>query len=275
MKPLLTTLLLFACFASLSAQDLIQNVRGRQATSLNGPWSYIIDPYEMGAYDYRAKPYPGFFVDRPQTDKRQLIEYEFSPYQTLHVPGDWNSQADELLYYEGTIWYRRDFQWQPQAGKRYFLWFGAVNYEAKIYLNGQPAGAHLGGFTAFNLEVTDLVQAGNNYLVVKVDNTRKKEAVPTNNTDWWNYGGITRDVFLVEVDATYLQDYQLTLLDHETGEIAFAPTVWPTPAYYSAGPGSWAAISCAWPTILIMSISSAWPIKWGSCFGVKSPFTGP
>lgn len=225
MKTLFVSSLLLCCSLILNSQDLIQNIRGRQATSLNGPWSYIIDPYEMGAYDYRAQPYPGFYVDRPQTDKRQLIEYEFSPYQTLNVPGDWNSQADELLYYEGTIWYRRDFDLQPQPGKRYFLWFGAVNYEAQIFLNDQAVGTHTGGFTAFNLDVTDLVKAGNNHLVVKADNSRHRDAVPTNNTDWWNYGGITRDVFLVELNATYLQDYQLNLLDHKTNAIAFTAKV--------------------------------------------------
>ena len=111
------------------------------------------------------------------------------------VPGDWNSQDDRLLYYEGTLWYRRLFDYPaPAAGRRVFLRFGAANYQADVYLNGRKLGRHVGGFTPFAFEVTDRLRAERNSLVVRVDNRRLREGVPTLNTDWWNYGGLTRDV---------------------------------------------------------------------------------
>src|SRR5579872_6849381 len=135
---------------------LIQHITAREILNLDGRWNYIIDPYENGFYDYRHQPYDqsssgkgGFYDDRKQKDPSELIEYDFDASPTLKVPGDWNSQDDKLLYYEGTIWYRRKFRVTPQTGQRYFLYFGAVNYEAHVYLNGKKLGVHKGGFTPF------------------------------------------------------------------------------------------------------------------------------
>ena len=99
----------------------------------------------------------------------------------------------------------------PQAGKRYFLHFGAVNYEAIVYLNGKLVGRHEGGFTAFQFEVTNLLKVGENKVFVHANNNRGEDKVPTDNTDWWNYGGITRSVNLVEVSENYIQDYFIQL----------------------------------------------------------------
>ncbi|HZL09402.1 MAG TPA: glycoside hydrolase family 2 TIM barrel-domain containing protein [Prolixibacteraceae bacterium] len=210
------------------AQQAMTNIPGRNTFSLNGKWNYIIDPYETGYYDYRYQPNDenpnptsGFFLDQHQTDKTQLIEYDFDKCPTLMVPGDWNSQDDKLLYYEGTIWYRKVFSYKKSAaGNRVFVHFGAANYETDVYLNGHKLGKHIGGFTPFDYEITSLLKDENNSIVVKVDNKRKREAVPTLNTDWWNYGGITRDVDVVEVPATFIADYTIQLKKGSSGEIA-------------------------------------------------------
>ena len=211
-----TFFLSFVLHASTDDNSLIQNVQGRNTVTLNGKWNYIIDPYETGYYDYRYKPYdespnPGngaWYLDKKPIDKTELIEYSFDKSPTLWVPGDWNSQDEKLLYYEGTIWYRRLFDFHKSSSdNRVFVHFGAANYESDIYLNGKKLGKHIGGFTPFNYEITGLLKETENSLVVKVDNKRKREAVPTLNTDWWNYGGLTRDVTLVEVSKTFIQDY--------------------------------------------------------------------
>lgn len=187
-----------------SQNNLIQNIKARNIYNLDGRWHYIIDPYKTGEYSK-------FYLDKKQQSKSDLIEYNFDAAPTLAVPGDWNSQDEKLLYYEGTVWYEHDFNFQSKPGKRYFINFGAVNYEAHVYLNGKELGKHTGGFTPFQFEVTDLVKSGNNFLVVAVDNTRHKEAVPTLNFDWWNYGGITRDVVLAEMPETFINDYRIQL----------------------------------------------------------------
>ena len=127
------------------------------------------------------------------------------------MPADWNSQADKFEFYEGTIWYRQKFNAAPQQDKKYLLYFAAVNYEAHVYLNGKKLGVHKGGFTPFQFDVTGKLTNGENFVVVKVDNTRKQDEIPTVNTDWWNYGGITRDVYLAELPATYISDYKVQL----------------------------------------------------------------
>jgi beta-glucuronidase len=196
----------------------LQNIYGRHPLSLNGRWSYVIDPYETGYYDYRHVPFDasasgkgGFYDDRKPKNKSDWVEYDFDRAPTMKIPGDWNSQAEKLQLYEGTVWLRQVFDAQPVQGKRYMLYFGAVNYEAHVYLNGKKLGMHRGGFTPFQFDVTDKLVKGRNFVVVKADNTRHQDAIPTLNTDWWNYGGITRDVLLAEVPATYIADYKLQL----------------------------------------------------------------
>jgi beta-glucuronidase len=82
---------------------------------------------------------------------------------------------------------------------------------ADVYLNGEKLGRHEGGFTPFDFEITSLVKDKDNFLVVKVDNKRRRDAVPTLNTDWWNYGGLTREVQLVELPSLFIEDYFLQL----------------------------------------------------------------
>ncbi len=191
----------------------IINVQNRELISLNGLWKTIVDPFENGYYDYRLEPSAkGYFLDSDYSaDRSFLQEYNFSTDKTLYVPGDWNTQRPQLYYYEGTVWYRKHFDYSPKQDKRTFLYFGAVNYEAIIYLNGEKIGTHVGGFTPFNIEVTGKLKSGKNSLIVKADNKRKPNAVPTVNADWWNFGGITRHVYLVETPDTFVRDYYIQL----------------------------------------------------------------
>ena len=190
----------------------IQNVDGRKTVSLDGQWQAIVDPYESGFYDYRYQPNPnGYFKNAKPKTKSDLIEYDFDKSGTLKVPGDWNTQSDQLFFYEGTVWYKKSFDYQLRANTRLFVHFGAANYVADVYLNGEKVGQHEGGFTPFNFEITKLVRATGNFLIVKVDNKRRRDAVPTLMTDWWNYGGLTRPVHLIETPATFVHDYLIQL----------------------------------------------------------------
>jgi len=219
------TLLLFSGFRSY-AQEPVQNIASRTNLSLNGKWNYMIDPYESGYYDYRRVPFDqsktqegGFYDNKQQTDKSELLEYDFDHSPTLNVPGDWNSQVEKLSLYEGSVWYKKSFTITPKKDKQYLLYFAAVSYEAHVYLNGKKLGIHQGGFTPFQFDVTALLKEGENFVVLKVDNTRKKEAIPTIATDWWNYGGITRDVYLTELPKTFIRDYKVQLAKGNAAQI--------------------------------------------------------
>jgi beta-glucuronidase len=214
MKSILFLILLFFVVPAVQAQQtgLIANIDGRKTVSLDGQWQTIIDPYETGYYDYRYLPSAnGYFKDAKPKTKSDLIEYDFDTSESLSVPGDWNTQKERLLLYEGTIWYKKSFDYQKTPDTRLFVYFGAANYLADVYLNGQKLGRHEGGFTPFNFEITNLVRDRANSLIVKVDNQRHRDGVPTLNTDWWNYGGLTREVKLIETPATFVQDYFIQL----------------------------------------------------------------
>lgn len=192
---------------------LIQNIYARNHVLLNGNWNYLIDQLEVGYYDYRRTPTPNGFFKDPQVDHiKTYKEYDFDSAPVMRIPSDWNTQNAQLFYYEGTVWFKRKFNYQAdKEKKRAYLYFGAINYDSKVYLNGTKVGEHIGGYTPFNMEVTDQLKEGENFVVVKVDNKRYAEAVPTLNCDWFNYGGITRDVMLIEVPQTYIRSYKLQL----------------------------------------------------------------
>ena len=191
---------------------LVGNVLNRQTTSLNGKWHYIIDVQEEGYYDYRMNPTRwGFFQNAKPQKPEDLIEYDFDRAATMNIPGDWNTQDERLFFYEGTVWFKTSFLFKKADGQRTLLYFGATNYDTHVYLNGQHVMHHVGGFTPFNADVTDQLKDGENTVIVKVDNKRRAENVPTQIFDWWNYGGITRDVMLVSVPTTYIENYKLAL----------------------------------------------------------------
>ena len=223
MKSLILVVLL-ALVPCVQAQQvgLIANTEAHKTTSLDGQWQTIVDPYESGYYNYRYQPSDsGYFKNAKPKSKSDLIEYDFDRSATLKVPGDWNTQTDQLFFYEGTVWYKKSFDYQRRPDTRLFVYFGGANYVADVYLNGEKLGQHEGGFTPFNFEITKLVRDTGNFLVVKVDNKRRRDAVPTLMTDWWNYGGLTREVKLIETPATFVQDYMVQLQrgsrDHVTG----------------------------------------------------------
>ncbi len=210
------------------SQELIPNVKNQTTTSLNGEWNYIIDPYETGYYSFHYDAYDqqrsfqkaAFFNNYHAQNKQELVEFDFDKSPSMIIPGDWNSQDPMLFYYEGTVWFKKSFDYEIKENKRLFVYFGAVNYKAEVYLNGVKLGIHEGGFTAFNFEISSIIKAKDNFLVVKVDNVRHKEAVPTLNTDWFNYGGITRDVILIEEPKSFVQDYMIQIKKGEKNTIS-------------------------------------------------------
>ena len=230
MKKLLTTIVLMtAPVLTTLAQQVPQvgNILGRHTTSLNGKWHYIVDVQEEGYYDYRMNPTRwGFFRNAKPQKPEDLIEYDFDKAEEMELPSDWNTRDERLFFYEGTVWFYKKFNVQgskfKEEKRRALLYFGAVNYDAHVYVNGNHVGHHIGGFTPFNYDVTDQLKDGENFVIVKVDNKRHAEDVPTQIFDWWNYGGITRDVLLVDVPETYVENYSLQLVSLEGRRLAFS-----------------------------------------------------
>jgi len=203
---------LLAPSARAQQATLLVDIDHRAQISLDGPWHYIPDPYRegWGSNPDRANP-RGYAANAHYVPGGPLVQYDFSRSPTLNVPGDWNSQDKSLFYYEGLLWYQRDFSVHPKPHTHLFIHFGAANYAASVFVDGQHVCDHEGGFTPFDCEVTSVVKDGDNFVVAAVDDTRTVDRVPTLRTDWWNYGGLTRSVALVEVPDTYIDDESLQL----------------------------------------------------------------
>jgi beta-glucuronidase len=199
-----TLVFIFLIVDLASGQTAMINAGSRRLTTLNGEWRVIIDPIGSGQWQQ-------VWLEKRPEKKTDFFEYSFDGAPALTVPGDFNSQMCELTYYEGIVWYKKQFNYTATKGKRLFLHFGAVNYIAEVFLNGRKTGSHEGGFTPFQFEITDKVKEGNNALIIKVNNMRHKNGLPGSGYDWLNYGGITRDVTLIETGSTFIDDYCIQL----------------------------------------------------------------
>ena len=191
---------------------LLSNVPLRSRQSLDGSWRAIVDPYDTGYVNVLGqRNRQGYFRDFKPRSPADRVEYDFERSLELSVPGDWNTQDPALLYYEGTVWYRRLFEvTEPERG-RSFVHFGAANHTTRVFLDGDELCTHVGGFGPFAVEVTGRLAVGSHSLVVQVNNRREPTRIPAMRCDWWNFGGITRSVELVSVPETFLRDAWLTM----------------------------------------------------------------
>ncbi len=187
----------------------------REHQSLDGAWHWSIDPFRDGVAGFHGDPAGPSSrrwadivqADVARADPMALFEFDMQRSPITHLPGSWIGHAPEMRLYQGLVWYQRTFEAPPPPpGKRAFLRFGAADYAASVFLNGKPVGRHVGGFTPFAFEVTNLLRAGSNQITVGVDSARTVDDVPPPVTDWETYGGITRSVQLITVPATFVDD---------------------------------------------------------------------
>ncbi|MDR2547489.1 MAG: beta galactosidase jelly roll domain-containing protein [Lachnospiraceae bacterium] len=184
---------------------------GRTKESLNGMWQFGIDQYDTCL---RAK---WFEETTHDADGRPLPrDYDFDSWEMMSVPSCWNLHAERLFLYEGSIVYTRRFRYENHGEKRVFLQFGGAAYAAYVFVNGKYMGMHEGASTPFSVDVTDVL-ATDNRIIVVVNNERKRTNVPCENTDWFNYGGLYRDVDLVRLPETFIEDFTLSLAPDEAG----------------------------------------------------------
>jgi len=208
------TLFLLPAFGQQPLQTLLVGVDRRAVTSLDGDWHYLVDAPPAGQlyssngnindHGYAMNTHPNLVGKHNQ-------EYDFSAAPTIKVPGDWNTQVPELFNFEGVLWYQRDFDAQPQPGTRTFLHIGAANYRSHVWVNQKRVCDHEGGYTPFDCEVTAVLHPGSNFVVIAVDSTRLVDGIPSVGIDWFNYGGLTRDVSLVAVPQAFIDDYDVHL----------------------------------------------------------------
>lgn len=188
----------------ITAESLV-DVANRPSISLNGEWNFAPDVFNSVV---RSR-----WFDETKQDRNNLpIPYDFSfeEWEKLKVPGIWNNQNPEYALYEGTGLYFKEFSYTEKCRSRVYLRIGAANYEIRIWLNKDYLGRHKGGFTPFMIDVTEHLKEKNR-LLIYVDNSRKGEQIPSLHYDWFNYGGIHREVELFELPESYIKEFQINL----------------------------------------------------------------
>lgn len=197
----------FAQAPAPAAAYFLTNLPGRERTALDGTWKFILDPFDVAGR--KPSKRRSFWLNTIETPETGLIEYEWASSDEIALPADWNSAVAELSYYEGPVYFRRLLDTVPRVGTRQFLHFEAINYAATVWLNGVEIARHEGGFTPFEIEITELLAragAGPHSLVVRADSRHGADTVPGLDFDWKNRGGITRSVWLVAVSETHIRD---------------------------------------------------------------------
>ncbi len=187
------------------------NIDARDATDLSGQWHYIVDPLKMGVSRANSRRYSVSRDIAGPENRADFLEYNFDSSPRMSIPGDWNGQDVSLTWFDGLVWFRRTIEIDELQPGRQLLHFGAVNYKALVYVNGEKVGEHEGGFTPFAIDVSEHLQPGRNSIVIGVDSEHDHQTLPSPVVDWKNYGGITRPVHLVSVPDTYVHDYFVRL----------------------------------------------------------------
>jgi beta-glucuronidase len=179
----------------------------RRRIDLNGTWSYVVDQYMARKDDRFARD-----VKLERCIRENPHDHSVEPDRRIDVPACWNMALRELHYFEGALWYYLRFP-RPalRGGQRALLCFEGANYRTRAWLNEQPLGEHLGGFTPFQFEITRHLRPGSNFLAVEVDARRLAERVPTTVTDWFSYGGLCRDVHIEIRPARHVTDLYCTM----------------------------------------------------------------
>ena len=132
-----------------------------------------------------------FFVDTLCADELP----ERSVWQPVTLPHDWQIWHVHQLYQDGTGWYRKHFRWSP--GRQCCLYFEGVYMDATVFVNGKQAAQWKYGYTSFQVDVTELLQNGENEILV-----RCKLLHP--NSRWYSGAGIYRDVWMLEYGRSHL-----------------------------------------------------------------------
>ncbi|MCS3732592.1 sugar-binding domain-containing protein [Mucilaginibacter dorajii] len=184
------------------------NMTRKNWTNLNGLWSYAITKKEEQPTSY---------------DKNILVPYPIESALSGVMKG---LQPDENLWYKRTFTSPSGSSWAKTL-----LHFGAVDWQATIFINGQEAGSHSGGYTAFTVDITDKLKKGTNEIVVKVFDPSDrgigphgKQVLNPGSIYYTPSSGIWQTVWLENVPRTYITAIKTTP-DIDKGELRLNVTL--------------------------------------------------
>lgn len=209
--------------SDIHLEDYTQQYEGKQATAdtmvydfgrkkalLNGQWQYAVDQYDTCLRQkwFKEKQFDENGYTLP-------LDYSFDEWPVMQLPCCWNTLEDKFLLYDGSMVFTRKFTHSGNEEERVILKVGAANYLCRVFVNRSYMGMHRGGSTPGYFDITDVLEADNRIMLV-VDSTRRETQVPTENTDWFNYGGVYRDIELIYVPKVYIKDFRIALVPDGT-----------------------------------------------------------
>lgn len=186
MKYWLFHIMLFGCWM-IGVPAAAQQANPRVKFTINEAWRYAPGPLDGAA----------------------VASYDASHWTPVTLPHTWNAEDafDKVPgYRRGVGWYRKQLALDKSLqGKRIYLYFEGANQVAEVFVNGQHAGQHTGGYTAFVFDVTDLIAFdAPNLIAARVDNSPNDD-IPPLDADFTFYGGIYRDVWLLATEPVHIE----------------------------------------------------------------------
>jgi len=183
---------------------------GRETMSLNGTWKYAVDQYDTCL---RQRWFRERYVD--ERGFTVPVDFSFDAWPEMDLPVCWNVVRPEFIIYDGSMVFTKKFTFEEAEDEEVLLRIGAANYICRVFLNGVYIGMHRGGSTPAFFTVTEQLKKENR-IIIAVDSTRRPEQVPTENTDWFNYGGMYRDIELVRVPKVHIKEFRIALVPDGT-----------------------------------------------------------
>ena len=186
---LVTYILVTSCNSSMSSDK--EAVVKRAQININNNWHYLENPEENFS------------------EIQDIKEWV-----TIDLPHSWNAlDATDLDpgYRRSSSWYKKKLIVEAVSSNAvYQLYFEGVNIVSEVFVNGKKVGGHTGGYIGFTVDITDVVKSGKNEIYVRADNSYDPEVIPSQKSDFFIYGGITRDVFLVTLPKMHIDRVKVT-----------------------------------------------------------------
>jgi beta-glucuronidase len=200
--------------------DKLVAIAGRAVEPLHAGWRLTLDLFDEGL----RQNWPAL-DDAPSSQWATPRDYTMEAGELVDIPSCWTMLKPEWRYFEGAAWYGRDLDLDPKPGERLILHLGAANYAALVFLNGALVGSHRGGSTPFCIELTAAARQGRNRLHIMVENRRQPDRVPMSHFDWFNHGGLYREVSLLRLPPVFIRQISAGLAPGAPGRVALALTL--------------------------------------------------
>ncbi|WP_298495994.1 glycoside hydrolase family 2 TIM barrel-domain containing protein [uncultured Algibacter sp.] len=184
------TIVLFCVFTFSCGNNTQQNNQNRSKLNINNNWLYL---------------------ENNTSNINDALKKD--NWQNINLPHTWNALdvTDVNPGYRRTgSWYKKELEISSVSNNIYKLYFEGVNITSEIYVNGKKVGGHIGGYIGFSVNITDVISKGTNTILVRVDNSYNPEIIPSQKSDFFIFGGITRDVWLETIPEQHLANLKIT-----------------------------------------------------------------